>query len=68
MVEGKADLVKQARLALSSGKESLLDETMTLRMHLMSSLLARDPLPGPIGQTITAFTLTAAFNEIKKGD
>ena len=28
--------------------------------------MARDPLPGPIGQTIVAYTLAAAFNEVKK--
>jgi len=51
---------------LTTGPRAILDDSLTPRLQVLASLMARDPLPGPLGQALIASSLTAAFTELKK--
>ena len=62
----EAEAQQQARLALTTGRLAFFEDTLTTRVQVLTSMMAREPVQGALGQAILASVMAAAFTELKR--
>ena len=53
-------------MALTVGRFAFFEESLSTRVQVLTSMMAREPVQGALGQDILASVMAAAFTELKR--